>query len=243
MKNIHLFESKDAYDAAKSGLILPTVSYIKENKDVKYNPTFDANGHEFVEIAGIKWATMNVGANKVTDYGLYFQWGDTQGYTADQVGKKEDGKKPFANDFSDYGADHGFTKYNGTEGYTELTLEDDAVNAAWGGSWRMPSVGDFQKLWDAVNTEFVTDYNNSGVNGLLCSTKTEPSKTLFLPACGDAHDGAVYNAGVSGYYWLSSLGTGGVSRAYDLIFNSDDAYVSYYNRCSGRCVRGVLAEN
>ena len=51
-------------------------------------------GHEYVEIAGIKWATCNIGANSITDYGLYFQWGDTQGYTADQVGSGE-GKKFF----------------------------------------------------------------------------------------------------------------------------------------------------
>lgn len=52
MKNIHLFETKNAFDKAKSGLILPRVSYITENQDVKYNPTFDANGHDFVEING-----------------------------------------------------------------------------------------------------------------------------------------------------------------------------------------------
>jgi hypothetical protein len=37
----------------------------------------ESNGHDYVEIGGIKWATMNVGATKVTDVGLYFQWGDT----------------------------------------------------------------------------------------------------------------------------------------------------------------------
>lgn len=49
----------------------------------------DANGHDYVEIGGIKWATMNIGANSVTDTGLYFQWGDTQGYAADQIGNGE----------------------------------------------------------------------------------------------------------------------------------------------------------
>lgn len=31
--------------------------------------------------SGLMWANMNVGAEKETDYGLYFQWGDTVGYT------------------------------------------------------------------------------------------------------------------------------------------------------------------
>ena len=31
--------------------------------------------------SGRLWADRNVGAEKETDYGLYFQWGDTVGYT------------------------------------------------------------------------------------------------------------------------------------------------------------------
>ena len=30
--------------------------------------------------SGLKWANMNIGATKETDYGLYFQWGETVGY-------------------------------------------------------------------------------------------------------------------------------------------------------------------
>ena len=51
--------------------------------------------------SGTKWATQNVGARKPSESGLYFQWGDTQGYTAEQVGIGE-GKKKFAYDESDY---------------------------------------------------------------------------------------------------------------------------------------------
>ena len=38
------------------------------------------NGFEYVDLclpSGTLWATCNVGASKPTDYGLYFQWGDT----------------------------------------------------------------------------------------------------------------------------------------------------------------------
>ena len=47
------------------------------------------NGHEYIEIGGIKWATMNVGADKPTDSGLYFAWGEIVGYTAEQINKEE----------------------------------------------------------------------------------------------------------------------------------------------------------
>lgn len=117
-----------------------------------YEPSQPAPQHDYVEIGGIKWATMNVGATSVTDYGLYFQWGDTQGYTASQVGSGE-GQKSFewtgykyANNSSTI-----ITKYNATDGLTTLELSDDAVNAAWGGSWRMPTSAECNTLINAVN--------------------------------------------------------------------------------------------
>lgn len=82
--------------------------------------------HDFVEIAGIKWATMNVGANKVTDTGLYFQWGDTQGYTVDQITRKE---KIFSS--TNYNKELSI-KYP-LDSNTILALEDDPVHIAWGG--------------------------------------------------------------------------------------------------------------
>lgn len=41
------------------------------------------NGYEYVDLglpSGTLWAKMNVGAESETDYGLYFAWGETQGY-------------------------------------------------------------------------------------------------------------------------------------------------------------------
>jgi len=77
----------------------------------------------YVEIGGVKWSTMNIGASTETDSGLYFQWGDTQGYTSSQVGRGE-GKKYFG--WTDYkycdGTSSVMTKYNSTDGLTTLTL-------------------------------------------------------------------------------------------------------------------------
>ena len=73
-----------------SGVKLPNVSICTTEGDVHYNPsTPPTPSHDFVEIGGIKWATMNIGASQPSDYGLYFAWGDTQGYTAEQVGSGE----------------------------------------------------------------------------------------------------------------------------------------------------------
>jgi hypothetical protein len=255
------FETQSAYEAAQSGLILPNVSLTVDNNTVHYNPsTPPTPTHDFVEIGGIKWATMNVGANSITDTGLYFQWGDTQGYTADQVGDGE-GLKYF--DWEDYkyaeldpsgsngsgsgsgsgGGTYKMTKYNETDGKTVLEATDDAVTAAWGGSWRMPTTAEFQALRNAVNTVWIANYQGSGVAGLVCTDNTDSSKVLFFPAAGYCSNGGVGRVGDGGEYLSSSLDSNGRQYAYSLFFISSGAnWGSLYNRCYGYAVRGVLGE-
>ena len=198
--------------------------------------------HDYVEIGGIKWATMNLGASSVTDYGLYFQWGDTQGYTAEQVGSGE-GQKYFGwadykygNGTSSPGAT-GMTKYNATDGLTTLEAVDDAAVANWGGSWRMPTTAEFQALGASVNTEW-TQVNN--VYGILCTDKTDSSKTLFFPAAGFCNDGSVRSVGDIGGCWSSSLRTGSRQGAYYFGFSNGDAYWDFLSRYYGLAVRAVL---
>lgn len=50
------------------------------------------NGHEFVDLglpSGTLWATCNVGATSPEQRGLYFAFGETKGYSAEQVKKGE----------------------------------------------------------------------------------------------------------------------------------------------------------
>ena len=37
--------------------------------------------------SGTLWMDRNIGASSPEDAGLYFAWGETQGYTADEVGR------------------------------------------------------------------------------------------------------------------------------------------------------------
>ena len=203
---------------------------------------------EYVEIGSLKWAKWNVGASGETDYGLFYQWGDAQGYTAAQVGSGTD-KKYFG--WADYKYGNGtsspdqtgMTKYNSTDGLTTLELTDDAVNAAYGGNWRMPTSAEFQTLDSLVNTAWTTDYQGTGVAGLVCTAKADSSKVLFFPAAGRCNDGSVGNVGSGGYYWSSSLHTSNRTIAYDLFFSSGYMdWVDYNNRNGGYAVRGVLAE-
>ena len=222
----------------------PHVSLTKDDSKVHYFECDPYEGHEYVEIGGLKWATMNIGASQPSDYGLYFAWGDTQGYTAEQVGSGS-GQKYFAwadykygNGTSSPGAT-GMTKYNATDGKTVLEAEDDAVQAVWGGSWRMPTTEEFQALSTATTSAWTADYEGSGVAGLVLTSKADSSKKLFFPAAGNCDRGSMLDVGSHGYYWTSSLLTSNVTYGSYLYFYNGLNYLSSYSRRSGCSVRPV----
>lgn len=210
-------------------------------------------GKTYVEIAGIKWATMNIGANSETDYGLYFQWGDTAGYTSSQVGSSSTANKKrfvFAtcvlHDGTSNSAETDFTAYNGSSGDGKTVLDpwDDAAVANWGGNWRMPTTEEFVALGNAVNTEWVTGYNGSGINGRLMTDKSDNSKKLFFPAAGYCYNSSVPYVGSRGTYLSSSLYSSNGGNAYTLYFNNSDINwqnIQFY-RYMGCPVRPILDE-
>ena len=197
------------------------------------------NGFDYVDLglpSGTLWAACNVGASKPSESGLYFQWGDTQGYTAEQVGVG-DGKKKFASDWSDYkwGKHPNFTKYT-TKG-AMLELKDDAAHVHMGGVWHMPAPTQISEL---LNNTTITWTTQDGLNGRLFTSKKDETKTLFIPAAGCAYGGSVSNVGNGADVWSSMLGTGYVIYGQSLYFSSDDAYLYYGYRYYGFSVRGVV---
>ena len=223
----------------------PNVSYIKESNGVHYNPIDPYAGHTYVEIGGLKWATMNVGATAVTDTGLYFAWGDISGYTASQVGSGE-GQKYFSENDYIYYNDGSYTKYNGVDSKITLESTDDAVKAAWGGNWRTPTVSEWRTFGTAVNTAWTADYQGSGVAGLVCTDKTDNTKVLFFPAAGSASFGDVSNVGDVCFYWSSSLYQMKNYYSSSYCMRGSESYVSWDNnmnygnaRSYGLSMRGV----
>ena len=201
------------------------------------NKKINNNGFEYADLglpSGTLWATMNVGASKPSDAGLYFQWGDTKGYTKGQVGKD----KQFASDWSDYkfGASPNFTKYNAYG--ASLRKSDDAARAIMGGSWHIPSPEQIRELLSNTTNTWTTQ---DGVNGRLFTSKKDGTKSIFIPAAGYAVDGSVYFRGSDGIVWSSMLHTDYVDFAQNLYFHSDNVYLNDYDlRYYGFSVRGVV---
>ena len=202
------------------------------------------NGHAYVDFglpSGTKWATMNVGANSETDYGLYFAWGETQGYTASQVGSDIQ----FSWDDYKYGtSSSNFTEYNSTDGKTTLDLEDDAAHVNWGGQWHIPTKEQCEELFNTeyVTNQWVNDYQGSGINGRLF-TSVINGNTMFVPAAGYCGEGKVYYLH-EGYFWASALYSEGDDVAWNFYFNSDEASVNVNvdgSRYYGQSVRGVVS--
>lgn len=198
------------------------------------------NGFDYIDLelpSGTLWATCNVGADKPTDYGLYFQWGDTQGCSIDQIGI-ERGQKKFS--WTDYkfnpsGDGNTFTKYT-TKGAT-LDLEDDAAHIHMGGDWHMPTPTQINEL---LNNTISTWITQDGVNGRLFTSKTDTSKSIFIPAAGNAYTYPVSYIGDDGCVWSSMLSTCNVDCGQNLFFFSGNAYLLNYDRNAGFSVRGVI---
>lgn len=241
-------DDSTALDYIKNKPSLATVATTGSYKDLNNSPgMFEANGHDYVEIAGIKWATMNLGANSVTDFGLYYQWGDTQGHTSAQVGNEEDQKYfgwedyKYGNGTSDPGI-AGMTKYNATDGLTILEESDDAIKAAWGGTWRLPTKEEFTTLYYNTNKSYQYDYQNSGVSGLLLTDKTDSNKQIFFPYAGHLSDGT-FNENDGIYYWTNCLYSSYPTSAfYVQFYQNGNQMVSYgyKSRKFGYNIRGVL---
>ena len=192
------------------------------------------NGYDYVDLglpSSTLWATCNVGASKSSESGLYFQWGDTKGYTKEQVGK---GKKFKWDDYK-WNASKGFSKYK-TPG-ASLRKSDDAAHANMGGSWHMPTPDQIKELTTNTTSTWT---KQDGVNGKLFTSNNDTSKSIFFPALGYALDCSVHDSGGSGDIWSSMLDTRDVSFGQFLDFDSGCAGLYNGSRCCGFSVRGVI---
>ena len=181
----------------------------------------------------VKWANMNVGAKYIEDYGNYYAWGET-------VTKSTYDWSTYF-DTNDDGST--FTKYNNNNGgKTVLDPEDDAAHVNWGGSWRMPTVAEWQELSNNCTWTLTTQ---NGIKGYKVTSNKAgyTDKFIFLPAAG-LRSGSGLNGlngeGSYGYYWSSSLYEN-TSIAWSLGFDwyRRNLNRSYY-RFLGQSVRPVL---
>ena len=190
------------------------------------------NGHEYVDLGlSVKWATCNVGANALEDYGNYYAWGETstkETYDTDNC--------------PTYGLSESELQ---SQGYIDsegnLTSQYDAATANWGGKWRMPTEAEMQELTDKCTWTWTTQ---NGVNGYKVVGPN--GNSIFLPAAGCRFGSSLYYAGEYGNYWSSTpydniyVGGNYDYYAFHLEFNSDNQIVCGLGRHNGLSVRPVI---
>ena len=203
--------------------------------------------YELVDLglpSGTLWMDRNIGASSPEDAGLYFAWGETQGYTADEVGKT----KQFSSDDYKYRNSIGTTVLETTndavtqnisechiptkEQIIELLKETDiycikADGTEVHGAW----YNDIQSIiWDSKIDD------NEQLSGVEFRKKTDSSINIFVPYAGCGYKGSIVWNGLIFLLWSnvgSSIGAWGLSSYCDKAFC---VYVcSYY----GSPLRGV----
>ena len=198
--------------------------------------------YEYVDLGlSVNWATFNVGATKPEEYGDYYAWGETE---------------PKTNySYSTYkwcnGSYNTLTKYCydsniGNEGFTDnlmvLTPEDDVAHVQWGGSWRIPTFAEWNKLRNNCTWTWYSSGNKefNGVAGYKVTSKIEgyTDRFIFLPAVVSSNT-EIYGDSSAGDYWSSSLEMDCSGAAWSIYFNPDGVYGHNSICYDGKIVRPV----
>jgi Fibrobacter succinogenes major domain (Fib_succ_major). len=230
-------------------LIEKNRNLIEYNKALidSYHGSNAEQNHEYVDLGlSVKWATCNVGATKPEEYGDYFAWGETEPKTDYrwfyykwcncEYGTGILTLTKYCNN-SEFG-NNGFTDTK-----TTLDPEDDVAHVQWGGTWRMPTMADWDELrknciwtwYSSDNTEF------NGVAGYKVTSNIAGyrDRFIFLPAAGSRENTSPYNAGTLGNYWSSTLYTESPIWAWFIVFESSREFAYENARNYGRSVRPV----
>ena len=239
------------------GVLLLTNAYFV----VTINPGDDGLGGVQLWENGPYWAECNVGASEPEEYGYYFWWGDTVGYTRsggtwdertsrfyDVTWVSSTGEQmsnsPFPDSDSSPTTCPTMNKDNSTlqsEGWidatTNLVAAHDAATAHLGAPWRMPTYQEYDDLINNCTTTWITN----GVKGrLVTGTGAYANRSIFLPATGYGDTTNLYNTASQGYYWSSTPHPGRLSYAWRLHFTSKSFSQQYSNyRYYGQPVRPV----
>ncbi len=176
------------------------------------------NGHEYVDLGlSVKWATMNIGADKPADFGRYFAWGETvskETYTEDN--------------------------YTYKPTFKTLPLLDDAARINWGGKWRMPSPDEINELIENCNWTY-TWTSELNLYGYMVTSKIN-GKSIFLPSAevytDQLSDGTLYGYGA---YWSNSaFFPDGFNYISALYFYQGHVDIGPFGKYVGMPIRPVL---
>lgn len=170
--------------------------------------------------SGTLWTDRNIGADSPEQVGLYYAWGETEGFTDEQVVA---GVRSFNR-----------SSYKAKEITADLTPEQDAARAYLGENFHMPTWEDFGELLANCKATWTDNYKGTKVSGHVFTSKTN-GNSIFFPVAGFCCNSSVF--GSDGDYWSASWYSS--SYAWGLDFNFGSQTMNNARRFYGQPVRGV----
>ena len=223
--------------------LFPLVAFSQKDKKSTVKDT-----REYVDLglpSGTLWATCNIGASKPEEFGLYFAWGETQGYTSDASDEHQfikENNKWWDCDCTVPVLLKYCISWSGIADYKKvLDPEDDAATVNWGRKWQMPSSEQIKELCDSTYTtaEWTT---LNGVNGRKITSKKN-GNSIFLPATFFTRfpkSTPIHSP--EGAYWSRTLYTDD-SDAVSLYFFKNVSFFDSHNpRYHGLSIRPVRTQ-
>ncbi|MBQ7188524.1 MAG: hypothetical protein IJR99_03820 [Kiritimatiellae bacterium] len=231
--NSHVIDFASAFGGV---LLLTNASFVVTIKEA------ELGGVQLWE-NGPYWAECNVGATKPEEYGYYFWWGDTVGYTYNGgiwISVKDGTNISFTDSGTAASTDGKTNAELLAEGYIDstgnLTATHDAATVHLGLPWRMPTDAELSALVSNCTTTWIT---TNGVSGRLVTGKgTYATKSIFIPAAGTGTESDLDNTDY-GYYWSSSPYSRNKYHAWRLFVGEADIGSWYDHRCGGFSIRPV----
>ena len=231
-KLIHFNKKEDFEREVANGNILDrSIVFIKDTKEIYTHGTIYGSDSmkwsnlqtdmEFVDLGfNVYWASCNLGATKPEEIGLFYAWGETEGYMYDETGKNllDANGNPTTRKFSesyykwiDYSTDpETILKYNtdfrgiygGTIDYKfELDPEDDAASITCYGT-RIPNHTDFGYI-KAFTTQTKEVLNGVDV---IKVTSNINGNSIYFPIA------SIKN--IDTYYWTNCVNSNSPGSAY-----------------------------
>ena len=226
-KHIWKFDTEAEYQATNTPP--PVVALVDGGMNYDPKPTV-IEGYEFIDMGtSVLWSTKNLGASKPEDSGKLYQYACVEGYTKDEA-------LTLDLDWTKYkwsnGSGNSLTKYNNDpargecDGRDTIELEDDAAFREIGKNARIPSIAECEELYEACEKRYVENYNSSGVNGFVFTSKKYPANKLFFPvglAASYEHIDDEFTDIFDS--WINNHNTVGQVRDFD---ERDDVNYSYF---------------
>jgi uncharacterized repeat protein (TIGR02543 family) len=185
------------------------------NESDYHKPNGEHNGYEYVDLGlSIMWATCNVGANNPEEGGDYFARGEVTP------------KETYTNENYKFLSNNIITKYCSSsdqgivDNKTTLDKCDDAARYNMGGSWRMPTLSEYEELVNNCSWSYTT---HNGVEGYRAFSKIN-GNSIFFPI-------TVTPDSIYSDYWSSTL------------FKKTPIAAYIFRNCDGIDINGAIARH